>query len=165
MNGLVMISKNERNISFVNLFSWIWWPQSRLKLFPESQWSGSLNMLCRVSHRLIESHQHYTLALLNEIKRNNSLQSDGNLYFQEFFIPTVAHVSHLSMIIYDHSQMDVHVSRLSEDNIKTSWSQGKRIFHPVKHNSSFLFEQRQRIKNRTMDTNRDGTDGRMFRKI
>lgn len=102
-------------------------------------------MLCRVSGRLIEAHRSYTLALLQEIERNTSLQADGNLYFQEFFIPTVAHLHHLSMVIYDHSNMDVHVLPLTEEAIRASWHSGKRLFHPVKHQSEFLVRQRQNI--------------------
>ena len=122
-------------------FRWMWWPQSRLELLPRSHWSGSLNMLLRVSRRLIRAHQNLTLALLDEQRRNSSLKSDRNLYFQEFFIPTAAHINQLSMKMYDNSKLDVHVVPLSEEAIKESWQQGKRLFHPVKHESEFLFHQ------------------------
>ncbi len=123
---------------FIFLTSWVWWPRTYIKLFPENKWSGSLNMLSRVSRRLIHAHQYYIRQLLNETKQNNSIRIDSNYYFQEFFIPTVGRMFNLTMLIYDHSNMDVHVFKLSEDNIRKSLANGKQIFHPVKHDSQLL---------------------------
>jgi hypothetical protein len=95
-------------------------------------------MLSRVSRRLINAHHYYIRQLFNERKQNNSTKIDNNYYFQEFFTPTVAHMFNLTMVIYDHSNMDVHVIALSEDNIRRSLANGKRIFHPVKHDSQLL---------------------------
>jgi hypothetical protein len=120
------------------LFSWIWWPKSYLKLIPEHKWSGSLNMLSRVSSRLVQAHQYYIHQLWEKRKENSSIQIDNNYYFQEFFTPTVAHLFNLTMIIYDHSNMDVHVFPLSEDGIRRSLANGRHIFHPVKHDSQLL---------------------------
>ncbi len=120
------------------LFSWIWWPKSYLKLIPEHKWSSSLNMLSRVSRRLIQAHQYYIHQLWEKRKENSSIKIEGNYYFQEFFIPTVARLFNLTTIAYDHSNMDVHVFRLSEDNIRKSLADGKQIFHPVKHDSELL---------------------------
>ncbi len=120
------------------LFSWIWWPKSYLKLIPEHKWSGSLNMLSRVSSRLVQAHQYYIHQLWEKRKENSSIQIDNNYYFQEFFTPTVAHLFNLTMIIYNHSNMDVHVSQLSEDDIRRSIANGRHIFHPVKHDSQLL---------------------------
>lgn len=98
-------------------------------------------MLVRVSRQLIKAHQKLTVALFDEIQRDQTLKFDKNFYFQEFFIPTVAHINHLSMVIYDNSKLDVHVSPLSEEDIRKSWQKGNRLFHPVKHQSDFLFHQ------------------------
>lgn len=95
-------------------------------------------MLCRVSYRLVQAHQYYTLELLRAKQQNLSLVIDNNYYYQEFFIPTAAHMSNLRMKIYDHSNMNVHVFRLSEDNIRNSLENGKQIFHSVKHDSLLL---------------------------
>ncbi len=126
-------------LNFLFFFvSWIWWPKTYLKLFPENKWSGSLNMLSRVSRRLIQAHQYYIHQLWEERKQNLSIKIDNNYYYQEFFTPTVAHMFNLTMMIYDHSNMDVHVMRLSEDRIGKSLANGKQIFHPVKHDSQLL---------------------------
>jgi hypothetical protein len=126
------------DIFFVVLTSWIWWPKTYINLFPENKWSGSLNMLSRVSRRLIDAHQYYIRQLFNERQKNSSNKIDNNYYFQEFFTPTIAHMVNLTMLIYDHSNMDVHVSQLKEDDIRKSLANGKRIFHPVKHDSQLL---------------------------
>jgi hypothetical protein len=126
------------NLLVMLLFSWIWWPKSYLKLIPEHKWSGSLNMLSRVSSRLVQAHQYYIHQLWEKRKENSSIQIDNNYYFQEFFTPTVAHLFNLTMIIYNHSNMDVHVSQLSEDDIRRSIANGRHIFHPVKHDSQLL---------------------------
>jgi hypothetical protein len=126
------------NLLVILLFSWVWWPQSYLKLIPEHKWMGSLNMLSRVSRRLIQAHQYYIHQLWEKRKENSSIQIDGNYYFQEFFIPTAAQLFNLTTIAYDHSNMDVYVFQLSEDDIRKSLADGKRIFHPVKHDSELL---------------------------
>jgi hypothetical protein len=95
-------------------------------------------MLSRVSRRLIQAHQYYIHQLWEKRKENSSIKIEGNYYFQEFFIPTVARLFNLTTIAYDHSNMDVHVFRLSEDNIRKSLADGKQIFHPVKHDSELL---------------------------
>jgi hypothetical protein len=95
-------------------------------------------MLSRVSRRLIQAHQYYARQLFDERQKNSSNKIDNNYYFQEFFTPTIAHMFNLTIIIYNHSNMDVHVSRLSEDNIRKSLANGKQIFHPVKHDSQLL---------------------------
>lgn len=123
--------------------SWIWWPKTSIDLFPENKWSGSLNMLSRVSRRLINAHQYYTRQLFYERKKNNTNKFDNNYYYQEFFTPTVAKMFNLTMVIYDHSNMDVHVSNLNEDNIRRSLANGKQIFHPVKHDSQLLINATQ----------------------
>lgn len=128
---------------FVLFISWMWWPKTHLNILPEKKWSGSLNMLCRVSNRLVQAHQYYTLQLLRAKQQNLSLMIDSNYYYQEFFIPTVAHMFNLRMEIYNHSNMDVHVSQLSEDNIRNSLRNGKQIFHPVKHDSQLLINATQ----------------------
>lgn len=100
-------------------------------------------MLCRVSRRLVQAHQYYTMELFRAKQQNISLSIDDNYYFQEFFIPTVAHMFNLTMEIYDHTKMDVHVSQLNEDNIRKSLQNGKEIFHPVKHDSQLLINATQ----------------------
>jgi len=95
-------------------------------------------MLSRVSRRLIQAHQYYIHQLWEERKQNLSIKIDNNYYFQEFFTPTVAHMFNLTMMIYDHSNMDIHVIGLSEDQIGKSLANGKQIFHPVKHDSQLL---------------------------
>ncbi|CAF1089002.1 unnamed protein product [Rotaria sp. Silwood1] len=134
-----------RNIIYRNkhTLGWMWWPTTSLKLFPEKKWSGSLNMLSRVSRRLIKAHQYYTLQLLNETKQNNASKIDSNYYYQEFFIPTVANMFNLKMLIYDHSLMEVHVSSLTENDIRTLLAKGKHIFHAVKHDSQLLINATQ----------------------
>jgi hypothetical protein len=116
----------------------MWWPKTFVNFLPENKWAGALNMLSRVSRRLITVHEYYTLQLLNEKQRNSSNKIDRNYYFQEFFIPTVAHMFNLTRVIYDHSNMDVHISALSEEDIRKSLADGKRIFHAVKHDSQLL---------------------------
>jgi len=95
-------------------------------------------MLSRVSRRLIKAHQYYIQKLFYVKKQLNSSKIDSNYYYQEFFTPTVGHMFNLTMLIYDHSNMDVHVFKLSEDNIRKSLANGKQIFHPVKHDSQLL---------------------------
>jgi hypothetical protein len=95
-------------------------------------------MLSRVSRRLVQAHQYYIKQLWQIRKENSSIRIEDNYYYQEFFTPTVAHMFNLTMIIYDHSKMDVHVFQLSEDNIRKSLTNGKYIFHPVKHDSQLL---------------------------
>lgn len=114
------------------------WPNKAVKSFPEQKWSGALNMISRVSRRLIEAHQYYTLQLLDEIKQDPSQSIEGNVYYQEFFIPTVAHMFNLSMHIYDHSNMAVHFRALNEAAIAQAMKSGKQIFHAVKHDSLLL---------------------------
>ena len=89
------LSKYKFKISIFILTSWIWWPTTNLDLFPENKWSGSLNMLSRVSRRLINAHQYYIRLLFNERQKNSSYKVESNYYFQEFFIPTVAHMFNL----------------------------------------------------------------------
>ena len=100
-------------------------------------------MLARISRRLIKVHQYYTWQLLHEKKRKNTSNIDSNYYYQEFFIPTIAHLSNLTMTTYDHSNMDVGISKLSEDRIRQSLAKGKQIFHPVKHDSRLLTNSTQ----------------------
>jgi hypothetical protein len=95
-------------------------------------------MLSRVSRRLIDAHRYYALQLLDEIKQNPSQSIESNVYYQEFFIPTVAHMFNLSMLIYNHSNMDVHVDSLDEAHIRQAMNNGKQIFHAVKHDSLLL---------------------------
>jgi hypothetical protein len=121
----------------------VWWPKVFLKLLPEYKWSGALNMLSRVSRRLINAHEYYVRQLFNERKNLNSSQFDNNYYFQEFLIPTVAHMFNLTMLIYDHSNMEVFFTALSEDQIRESLAKGKQIFHAVKHDSQLLINATQ----------------------
>ncbi|CAF2620555.1 unnamed protein product [Rotaria sp. Silwood2] len=100
-------------------------------------------MLSRVSRRIIKAHQYYSLQLLNEKKRKNANKIDDNYYYQEFFIPTAANMFNLTMLMYNDSNMDVHVSALSEDNIRVSLAKGKKIFHAVKHDSQLLINATQ----------------------
>ncbi|CAF1472411.1 unnamed protein product [Rotaria sordida] len=95
-------------------------------------------MLSRVSRRLINAHQYYTLQLLNETKQKNASQIDRNYYYQEFFIPTSAQMFNLTMLMYNRSNMDVGISPLNEDQIHKSLAKGNQIFHPVKHDSQLL---------------------------
>ncbi|CAF0850622.1 unnamed protein product [Adineta steineri] len=129
-----------RNIIYRNpgTLGWMWWPKVFLKILPENKWSGSLNMLSRVSRRLINAHQYYVQQLLSERKKLNLTQFDNNYYYQEFLIPTVGHMFNLTMLIYDHSKMDVFFLALTENNIRDSLANGKRIFHAVKHDSPLL---------------------------
>jgi hypothetical protein len=119
------------------------WPKIFLKLLPEYKWSGALNMLSRVSRRLINAHEYYVRQLFNERKNLNSSQFDNKYYYQEFFIPTVAHMFNLTMVIYDHSNMEVFCTPLSEDQIRESLAKGKQIFHAVKHDSPLLINATQ----------------------
>jgi hypothetical protein len=121
----------------------MWWPKIFLKLLPEYKWSAALNMLSRVSRRLINAHEYYVRQLFNERKTLNSSQFDNNYYFQEFLIPTVAHMFNLTMVIYDHSNMEVFCTPLSEDQIRESLAKGKQIFHAVKHDSPLLINATQ----------------------
>jgi hypothetical protein len=121
----------------------VWWPKVFLKLLPEYKWSGALNMLSRVSRRLINAHEYYVRQLFNERKNLNSSQFDNNYYFQEFLIPTVAHMFNLTMVIYDHSNMEVFFTALNEDQIRESLAKGKQIFHAVKHDSPLLINATQ----------------------
>ncbi|CAF0952286.1 unnamed protein product [Adineta steineri] len=129
-----------RNIIYRNRGArrWLHWPKVFLKILPEDKWSGSLNMLSRVSRRLINAHQYYVQQLLSERKKPNVTQFDNDYYYQEFLIPTVGHMFNLTMLIYDYSKMDVYVYRLSENNIRNSLEDGKHIFHSVKHDSPLL---------------------------
>lgn len=118
--------------------SWMWWPKMILKILPESKWSGALNMLSRVSRRLIKAHQYYIEQMFNERKNLSDNQFDQNYYFQEFLIPTVGHMFNLTMLIYDSSNMEVSFTPLSEDDVARSLKNGKQIFHAVKHQSPLL---------------------------
>jgi hypothetical protein len=100
-------------------------------------------MLSRVSRRLINAHESYVRQLFNERKKLNSSQFDNNYYFQEFLIPTAAHMFNLTMAVYDHSNMDVFVIALTEDKIREALANGKRIFHAVKHDSPLLINATQ----------------------
>ncbi len=100
-------------------------------------------MLSRVSRRLINAHEYYVRQLFNERKNLNSSQFDNNYYFQEFLIPTVAHMFNLTMVIYDHSNMEVFFTALNEDQIRESLAKGKQIFHAVKHDSPLLINATQ----------------------
>ncbi|CAF1487987.1 unnamed protein product [Rotaria sordida] len=95
-------------------------------------------MLSRISRRLINAHQYYTRQLLHITKKLNASNIDSNYYYQEFVIPTVAHVFNLSMGIYDSSKLDIDVIVLDEGNIRQSLTDGRQIFHPVKHDSLLL---------------------------
>ncbi len=95
-------------------------------------------MLLRVSRRLIKTHKYYILQLLHEKERDETNKIDENYYFQEFFIPTVGHMFNLTIFSYDHSNMDVYITALTEEDISKSLVNGKEIFHPVKHNSRLL---------------------------
>jgi len=66
-----------------------------------------------------------------------------NYYFQEFLIPTVAHMFNLTMVIYDHSNMDVYFGALTEDKIREALANCKQIFHAVKHDSQLLINATQ----------------------
>ena len=57
-----------------------------------------------------------------------------NFLYQLF----VGHMFNLTMFSYDHSNMNVHISALTEEDINKSLANGKEIFHPVKHNSRLL---------------------------
>ncbi|UJR26660.1 hypothetical protein I4U23_007977 [Adineta vaga] len=129
-----------RNIIYRNneTLDWMWWPKIVLKILPEKKWSGSLNMLSRISHRLINAHKYYIEQLYNERQYIIESQFDDNYYYQEFLIPTVAHMFNLTMLMYDSSNMNVFFTSLSEDDIRQSLKDGKKIFHAVKHNSSLL---------------------------
>jgi hypothetical protein len=123
----------------------MWWPKIFLKTLPEYKWSAALNMLSRVSRRLIKAHEYYVRKLFDERKTLNLNVTvfDNNYYFQEFLIPTVAHMFNLTMVIYDHSNMEVFFTALSEDQIRESLAKGKQIFHAVKHDSPLLINATQ----------------------
>jgi len=121
----------------------MWWPKIFIKSLPEYKWSAALNMLSRVSRRLINAHEYYVRQLFNERKTLNSSQFDNNYYFQEFLIPTVAHMFNLTMVIYDYSNMEVFFTALNEDQIRESLAKGKQIFHAVKHDSQLLINATQ----------------------
>ncbi|CAF2973038.1 unnamed protein product [Rotaria sp. Silwood2] len=76
-------------------------------------------------------------------KRKNANEIDDNYYYLEFFIPTAANMFNLIMLMYNDSNMDVHISALSEDNIRHSLADGKQIFHAVKHDSQLLVNATQ----------------------
>ena len=103
-------------------------------------------MLSRISRRLIQAHQYYTIELRRVKQQNHSLSIDDNYYYQEFFIPTVARMFNLTMEMYNHSNMDVHVFQLGEDHIRKSLKNGNEIFHPVKHDSQWLINATQEEK-------------------
>ncbi|CAF0984538.1 unnamed protein product [Adineta steineri] len=138
-----------RNIIYRNqgTLGWMWWPKVFLKILPEDKWLASLNMISRVSRRLINAHQYYVRKLFSEQKKLNLTQFDNNYYHQEFLIPTVGHMFNLTMLIYDHSKMDVFFLALTENDIRESLAFGKRIFHPVKHDSPLLINATS-IRNR-----------------
>jgi hypothetical protein len=123
----------------------MWWPKIFLKTLPEYKWSAALNMLSRVSRRLIKAHEYYVRKLFDERKTLNLNVTvfDNNYYFQEFLIPTAAHMFNLTMAVYDHSNMDVFVIALTEDKIREALANGKRIFHAVKHDSPLLINATQ----------------------
>lgn len=118
--------------------SWMWWPKQQIDLFPQINWSGSLNMFSRVSRRLIEAHRYYTMKLS---LYNQSVNFDKSFYYQEFFIPTVAKMFNLSAAIYNTSTAIINILPLSENDIRRWLNEGKRIFHPVKHRSEVLFNE------------------------
>jgi hypothetical protein len=49
----------------------------------------------------------------------------------------------LTMVIYDHSNMDVYFGALTEDKIREAIANGKRIFHAVKHDSTLIINGTQ----------------------
>lgn len=124
----------------------MWWPKTVISVFPENKWSGSLNMFSRVSRRLINAHQYYTLKLLDEKRKINATKIDDNYYYQEFFIPTSANMFNLTIIVYDQSTMKMDFIALSEEDILKSLNKGARIFHPVKHDSQILMNASRNLE-------------------
>lgn len=118
--------------------NWVWWPKHQLSLLPENKWSCALNVISRISKRLINAHHHYVRELFREKKRNSSLKIDKNYYYQEFLIPTAAHMFDLKMATYDRSNTFLSAHNLNESEILELLTKGVKIFHAVKHNSQLL---------------------------